>query len=105
MPTDGNKVSSCVGRGAHVDEAKRPDTPPPPPKECKDKSNLVRIGSRFFMTKRLNFGVEVGKSPSGIRVKSLNEVVSEKHRTFKPVNKKLPTFPGDDPPPLSPVSE
>ena len=55
-------------------------------------------------TKRFNFGVELGKSPSGIRVKSLNEVVSEKHRTFKPVHKKLPTYPGEERP-LSPVSE
>ena len=82
-----------------MDEVGKPALPP---KESKDKNKLVRIGSKYFSkdvetTKRFNFGVEVGKSPSGVRIKSLNEVVSEKHRTFKPVNKRLPTYPGEPP--------
>ena len=95
---DENKPS-CMGGRASPPQGDRPVSPP---KESKDKRKLVRIGSRFFSkdvetTKRFNFGVEVGKSSSGIRVKSLNEVVSERYRTFKPVNKKLPTYPGEQP--------
>ena len=99
---DGNKLSSCTGRSPKA-EGEVDSKPASPPRESKDKSKLVRIGSRYFSkdvstTRRFNFVVEVGKSPSGIRVKSLNDVVSEKQREFKPVNKRLPTFPGDSPP-------
>ena len=93
---DGNKPSCMGGRAEPNGEVDRPVLPP---KESKDKRNLVRIGSKFYSkdvtsTKRFQFGIELGKSPSGIRVKSLNEVVSEKEHTFKPVNKKLPACPG-----------
>ena len=108
MPAEGNKPTCMRGNTEDkVDEAQRPVSPP---KESKDKRNLVRIGSRFFSkdvtsTKKFQFGIELGKSPNGIRVKSLNEIVSEKERTLKPVNKKLPACPGDEsvrPPSLSP---
>ena len=94
--TEGNKVSSCAGGSKE-----KADRPASPPKEEKNKEELVRIGLRFFSkdtstTRRLNFGVEVGKSPSGIRFKSLNKVVSEKGRTYKPINKRLPACPGLD---------
>ena len=92
---DEGGFSSCAGRKGQVDR------PTSPPKEGKNKEKLVRIGSRFFSkdtstTKRFNIGVEVGKSPSGVRVKSLNEFVSEKERTYKPVNKRLHACPGSE---------
>ena len=98
---DGNKLSSCTGRSARAEG--EVDRPTSPPKESKSKEKLVRIGSKYFskdtsLTRRFNFGVEVGKAPTGVRVKSHNEISSEKAHVFKPVNKKLPTFPGDSPP-------
>ena len=102
MVIEGNKPT-CMRNNVEdeVEEDQRPISPPPP-KESKDKRNLVRIGSRFFSkdvvcTKKFQFGIELGKSSSGIRVKSLNEIVSEKERTFKPVNPKtLPACPGGE---------
>ena len=104
---DGNKPSSVGGRTEPKGEVDRPVSPP---KESKNKRNLVRIGCRYFSkdvttTKKFQFGVELGKSPCEIRVKSLNEVVSEKERTFKPVNPKLPACPGEAVRPPTPVPE
>ena len=98
---DGNKLSSCAGRSSEVD---KPSSPPPE----KNKEKLVRIGSRYFSKdtrteRRFNIGVEVGKAPSGVRFRTLNEIVVDKQHTYKPVNKKLPTYPGE--PTLPPVSE
>ena len=94
---DRNKPSCVGGRTEPNGEVDRPVSPP---KESKDKGNLVRIGSKFYSkdvtsTKRFQFGIELGKSPSGIRVKSLNEVVSEKERTSAQKVTCLPRF-GDD---------
>ena len=94
---DGNKPSCMGGRTEPSDKVYKPVSPP---REEKDKEKLVRVCSRLYSkdmstTRRLNFGFEIGKSPSGIRAKSLNEIVSEKDRTYKPVNRKLPTCPGE----------
>ena len=96
MGKDGNKPT-CV-RGEPSDQP--PNSPEPFPQDGKNKGKLVRIGSRYFSkdvttTRRLNWGFELGKSPSGVRFKSLNELVSEKEREYKPVNKKLPACPGE----------
>ena len=74
--------------------------PTSPPKEEK----LVHIGSRYFSKnthteRNLNLGVELGKTPSGVHFKTFNGLVVSKERTYKPVNKRLPTFPGEVPPP------
>ena len=103
----GNKFSSCVGRSSEVD---KPTSPPPE----KSKKKLVRIGSKYFSKdtrteRRFNIGVEVGKAPSGVRFKTLNELVVDKQHTYKPVNPTLPTYPGEEKilesVPLSPISE
>ena len=110
MPATGNKPTRMRGNDeGEVSEGQRPVSPPQ--QESKNKRNLVRIGSRYFSkdvtsTKKFQFGIELGKSPSGIPVKSLNEVVSEKERTFKPVNpKKLPACPGEVVRPPTPIPE
>ena len=91
-------TGSCMGQG--VKQEGEADRPTSPPKESKDKSKLVPIGSRYFSkdvsTTRFNFGVELGKSPSGFQLKSLKEIVSEKERKYSPVNKKLPAHPGSE---------
>ena len=87
MPQTGN-ITSCV-RGDNT-------RPTCPPKEEK----LVRIGSNYFSKsthteREFNLGVEVGKTPGGMRAVSLNvvnELVVNKECTCKPLNKKkLPT--------------
>ena len=76
MPNEGNSLSGCSGRGATTSERKEK-------KEQKNKEKLVRIGSRYFSKdtrteRRLNIGLEVGKVPSGVRFKTLNEVIVDK---------------------------
>ena len=78
MGKDGNK-STCM-RGEPSDQP--PNPPELPPEDGKNKEKLVRIGSRYFSkdvttTRRLNWGFELGKSPSGMRFKSLNELPQE----------------------------
>ena len=89
MPAEGidGNVPSCTGKGGS-------DTPKPP-REEKNKDKLVRIGSGFFSkytttTRKFNFGVELGKAPTGVRFKSLNKLSSEKTRVYNPVNPKAP---------------
>ena len=94
MPVDGN-FPSCTGKGQSGDKL------PNPPKE-RSKKKLVRIGSRYISRdthteRRFNVGVELGKAPSGVRFKTLNEIVVDKQHTYKAVNKKLPTYPGEPP--------
>ena len=107
MGLEGNKIGCTKGEPSDI-----PLDPPKSPSErdSKDKRNLVRIGRRFFSkdltsTKKFQFGIELGKSPSGIRVKSLNKVVSKKERTYKPVNKRLPACPGEGTRPPTPIPE
>ena len=78
-----------------------------PPKEPEEVKNLVRIGSRYFskdtkVQRKLNLVLRVEKAPGGVAFGTQNELVSEKSCVYNPVNKKLPTFPGEQ---LSPVSE
>ena len=93
---DGNKPS-CVGGKS---EPSGGEVNRPPPRESEDNRKLVQIGSRFFSKevttrKKFQFGVELGKSPSGIRAKSLSELSSEKERVYKPVNPEFPTCPDE----------
>ena len=70
MGKDGNKLGCTRG-----EPSDKPSNPPEVlPEEGKNKGKLVRIGSRFFSkdvstTKRFNFGIEVGRSETGVRVK------------------------------------
>ena len=85
-----------------------------PPRGSKKEwceSKLVCVGSRILskdthVSRKFNFGFEVGKSPSGLRFKSLNEVESTKERSYKAVGGKLPTAPGTESlRPPSPIPE
>ena len=92
MPKEGN-FPSCAS-----DQEKSDVLPSPPKEKCKEK--LVRIGSRYFSKdtrteRKFNLGLEEGKAPTGVRFKTLNEVVVDKQCTYKPVNKRLPTYPGE----------
>ena len=85
---DGN-VPSCTGKSE-----------PKEPKEPREPKKLVRIGSRYFSKdthtyRKLNFGVCVEKTSGGVAFKSSNEVMVDKQTVFNPVNKKLPTYPGE----------
>ena len=41
--------------------------------------------------------MEVGKTAGGVKFKTLNKLVTTKERTYKPVNKRLPTYLGEPP--------
>ena len=107
MGIEGN-IPSCTGKSNNAPRQEKP------PKEPKDQKRLARIGSRYFSKdtkteRRLNFGVRLGKTPTGVEFKTQNELVTEKQRVFNPVNKRLPTFSGEEVKPenvpLPPVTE
>ena len=86
--TDGN-LPSCTGKGGGATG--------PPKQKSKEK---VRIGSSYFSKdtrteRRFNVGMEVGKAPSGVRFRTLNELVVDKQIPLS-LHTKLPTYPGDE---------
>ena len=88
MVIEGNKLNCASGESGA-------------PKEPKEPKKLVRIGPSYFSKdthteRKLNFGVRVEKAPGGVVFKSLNEVVVDKQAVYNPVNKKVPTYPGEE---------
>ena len=104
MPAMGNKFSCSRMNAEDVEEARSP------PKEWRE-SKLVRVGSRILskdthVSRKMNFGFEVGRSETGLRFKSLNEVEGTKERSYRAVGGKLPTAPGvESLRPPSPIPE
>ena len=88
MPSDGidRNMPSCTGKSGK-------EKVPKPAKEPRNREKLVRIGSRYFSkdshTKRkFNIGFGVEKAPGGVAFKTQNELVTDKQRTYNPVNRK-----------------
>ena len=89
MGVDGKKLSCAKGvaDGEGYEERRK-----------KAEGVLVRVGSGVYskstkVTKGLNIGFEMGKTPSGVMLRSLNEASSGGERRLERVNKKSPVTP------------
>ena len=96
---DGNRPSCMRGREEPSGEVDRPVTPP---KESKNKRNLVQIGSKIYgkntyTERKFNIGFRVEKAPGGVAFRTQNELFVDKQREYRLLEGRLPTCPGEPP--------
>ena len=103
MGKDGNKPT-CV-RGSveeEVEQAQRFASAPTPngSGDSKSSAKLVRVGSKLYgknthTEKKFNIGFRIEKAPGGVAFRTQNELVVDKQREYKLLERGLPTYPGE----------